>query len=195
MVSFYKMTARNPKVPKKISPSYLRNSGLYYLQRYVASSGQFRNAMKRKINRSCLAHPDQEREPCYLWLEEVISEFMTLGYLNDDAYLRGMLQSLRRGKGLSRRMIVIKLKEKGFSEEDILRGLQNLDEEAAAPEGHRTDDTELSAALRFAERKKLGPYHPSPPRKTPEQQLSSLARAGFSYDVCKKVLETEGKTY
>ena len=175
--------AYKKKIPKKITESYLRNSGLFYLQRYVSSSRQFERAMKRKIDRSCLHHTTQDKEECYKWLEAVKQEFQELGYLNDSAYLRGMLQSLRISKGFSTRMIIMKMREKGFSEEDTLNGLNILDDDDLS-----RSENELNAADQFAKRKKLGPYHPTPARKTYDQQLSSLARAGFSYDICKKIL-------
>jgi len=179
------MTPRKKKQPRKITPSYLRNSGLFYLQKYVASSYQFERAMRRKIDRSCFVHTDQNKEDCYAWLSEVTEEFRQLGYLNDEAYLRGMLQSLRNSKGLSTRMILQKMRDKGFPEDQVLRGLSVIEDQ------DRKGENEFVAAQKFAKRKKLGPYHPAPPRKTYEQQLATLARAGFSYDICKKVLETE----
>ncbi len=181
----HKSTQKKKKQPRKITPTYLKNSGLYYLQRYIASSYQFERAMRRKIDRSCYVHTDQDKEECYTWLSAVTKEFQTLGYLNDDAYLKGMLQSLRFSKGLSSRMILVKMRDKGFSEADVMPVLQKLEEENQQING------ELEAAKRFAQRKKLGPHHPVPPRKSYEKQLASMARAGFSYDICKRVLEDD----
>lgn len=175
--------SRKQKLPKKISARNLRNSGLFYLQRFACSSHQFKLAMRRKIDRSCKAHPELDKEQCEIWLEELCIEFRELGYLNDEAYLRGAIRSLRIGKGLSKSVILMKLKQKGYSSDEIAGALQALSEEE-----NREEDDEYTAALRFAERKKIGPYHPSPPRKTFEQQLSALARGGFSFDICKKIM-------
>jgi regulatory protein len=142
--------------------------------------------MKRKISRSCYAHPDQDQLLCYEWLASLILEFQTLGLLNDDAYLKGILNSLRNSKGLSKRMIVLKLREKGFPESQVLDVLSSLEENSVS-----SRDAEIEAALRYAHRKKLGPYQPVPPRKNHEQQMASLSRAGFSYDICKVIMEYE----
>lgn len=176
---------RKPKIPKKITPDYLRNSGLYYLQRFAASTHQFRKVMRMKISRSIRHHGTPELEQAHSWLEDLIQEFEEIGYLNDEAYLTASVRSLRLSRGLSQRMILMKLGQKGFSENEVIGALNDLMEDGEAP-----SQSELHAALRFAERKKLGPYHPDPPRKTPEQQLASLARAGFSYDICRKVFES-----
>ena len=53
------------KQPRKISPDYLRNSGLFYLQRYTASSHHFRVVMQRKINRSIAVHTSLDKEECF----------------------------------------------------------------------------------------------------------------------------------
>ncbi len=177
------MTQQKQKQPRKISPDYLRNSGLFYLQRYTASTHHFRWVMRRKINRSIAVHTSLDKEECFNWLEEVINEFQEYGYLNDEAYLKAMLQSLRSSKGLSTRMILIKLQQKGFKESEIKEALALLPSESAD-----NKESEWEAALTFAKRKKLGPYHPTPARKTPEQQLAAMARAGFPYEIGKKLV-------
>lgn len=175
-------SSEQKKLPKKITARYLRNAGLFYLQRYAASIHQFKTAMARKIERSCRAHPEQNKDECYILLEELIHEFCELGYLNDKLYLGGMVRSLRHTKGFSKRMVLVKLGQKGFSNEDILTELNKLETE------EDTKEPEFEAAQKFAARKKLGPYHPLPPRKTYDQQLSALARAGFSFEICKRIM-------
>lgn len=170
------------KVPKKVTQTYLRNSALYYLQRFAASVHQFKTAMGRKIERSCRAHPEQDKDKCYEWLDKLCAEFIDIGYLNDDAYLKAAVRGLRANKGLSARMVLSKMQQKGFEEHIIKQVL------AETAENEEDENAELTAALRFAQRKKIGPYHPVPPRKTYEQQLNALARGGFSFDICKQVM-------
>ena len=177
------MMMRKKKQPRKITPDYLRNSGLFYLQRYAASTHHFRTVMQRKINRSIVCHPSLDKEECFKWLEDVINDFQEYGYLNDEAYLKAMLQSLRTSKGLSTKMILMKLQQKGFKETEIKDALTHLPSES---DDNR--EAEWQAALTFAKRKKLGPYHPTPARKTLEQQLAAFARAGFPYEIGKKIL-------
>jgi len=178
-------TTKKKKQPKKISQNYLRNSGLFYLQRYAASSHQFQTAMVRKIDRSLYVHKAPDKDECLKWLDEITQEFKELGYLNDEAYLKGMLQSLRLSRGCSAKMIIMKMRQKGFTETEISNALSEID-------GNDVDDqqkdAELQAALTFARRKKLGPYHPTPARKTDEQQLATLARAGFSYEIGRRII-------
>ncbi len=50
--------------PRKATPKYLRNSALYYLGRYAASSGHLRRLLQVKVTRSARAHDtDPPRVP------------------------------------------------------------------------------------------------------------------------------------
>ena len=173
---------RERKVPKKITESYLHNSGLAYLQRFPASTAHFRTVMKRKIDRSCRHHTEQSREDSTQMLESVIGKFQTLGLLNDEGYLRGMVTSLRR-RGLSAAAILSKLSAKGLPANDIRAALGTFDSESI---DEQTGD--IAAALRMARRKRLGSFRTPGKPATPEKDLATLARAGFSYDTAKKAL-------
>jgi regulatory protein len=192
------------KQPKKITPSYLHNAGLYYLERYAAGSGHFRSVMTRKIQRSCRVHTDQNFEECAAMLEEVISNFMRSGLLNDTLYVESMVRNYR-AKGLSRKMILNKLAAKRVGKDDIEAALSDYDDTAQASHSfsHNSDesdnriDTELRSAAIFCRKKKLGAYAAAPSHKTTlpqddekhmQKQLGKLARAGFSYDISQKIL-------
>ena len=170
--------------PKKITENYLHNAGLYYLERFVASTAHFRTVMMRKIDRSCNFHKDQDREQCIAMLDAVAAKFQELGLLNDETYTRGMVISMRR-RGLSARMIHAKLRAKGLEQSAISEALQIYDDET-------DENAELRAALRLARRKKLGPYATEKNADMPlEKSLASLARAGFSYDTASRALQLD----
>jgi len=173
-----------PKPPKKVSASWLHNAGLYYLQRFAASSGHFRTVMRRKINRSCAHHPEQDREECYSLLDELIAKFERAGLLDDKIYARGSVISLRR-RGLSARAIGAKLQAKGLSSSQIEAAMAEHD-------SGEHDDSELLAALRAARRKRIGPFETAAKQEIEQQDqkaLAALARAGFSYEICRRALD------
>ena len=174
-------TKKTPKKPKKITKRYLYNSGLYYLQRYPASTHHFHRVMSRKIDKSLAHHQEPPREDCLQWLQSITAELADLGYLNDDLYLTAMVRSYRR-KGLALKAIQAKLIPKGFSGSTIQDAVQNIDAENENTHG------EYEAAKIFIRRKKLGAYDEKN-RFSEEQSLGKLARAGFSYDIAKKILE------
>lgn len=174
---------REFKPPKKISERYLYNSGLAYLQRFPASSYHFKSVMTRKIDKSGHHHEDQNREQCLQWLDDLVVKFQDLGLLDDAAYLKGMITSLRR-RGLSSMQIKMKLQQKGYAQDEISNELREHDVEE-----YRTEEKgDIYAALVYARKKRLGPYDLEN-KKPPEKALAAMARAGYSYDIAKKTIE------
>lgn len=175
---------QEPKVPKKITATYLHNSGLYYLQRFAASSGQFRAVMLRKVKKSCHHHKEQNYEDCQKLVDELVTKFERAGLINDESYTRGMISSLRR-QGKSRRSIIAKLNAKGIASSLAEEKL----EEYAQDSERGGADSETKAAIIFARRKKLGPFRTGGDETENEKALGVMARAGFSYDTSRRVLE------
>jgi regulatory protein len=164
--------AMDKKIPKKVTKSYLENSALYYLQRYATSSANLRRVMMRKVNKSCRHHGEDPAKYIPL-LDDMLARYAASGLLNDESYARAQTQTLRRA-GKSAQAIAAKLASKGLSREDAAHALDAVDE---------TEDAELQAAIRLARKKKLG----AGDRK---KELAALGRAGFSYDVAKKALDS-----
>ena len=171
---------REKKPPKKITEKYLYNSGLAYLQRFPSSTPNFRRVMGRKIDRSCNYHKEQNREDCQKILDTTVETFVRQGLLNDEAYLQGMVTSLRR-RGLSTQAILSKLVMKGMTQETILATLRAYDEDRGAV------NPDLAAAVMLMRRKRIGAF-----RKTSEtdrtKELAALARGGFGFDIAQKAL-------
>lgn len=164
------------RVPKKISPTYLHNAGLYYLGRYAASSGHFRNVMMRKITKSCMAHPDQNREQCIKMLDTVIQTFCDTGLLDDTAYVSGRIKSMRR-QGRSVRYIQNKLAEKSVPRDVIAEHL----------EPYISDENEREAAIIFARKKRVYDKDLSD-SIIYKRVMGQFARAGYSYSIAKEVI-------
>ncbi len=174
---------REFKPPKKISEKYLYNSGLAYLQRFPTSSHHFKTVMTRKIDKSCRHHVEQDREQCLVWLDKLTEKFQELALLDDAAYLKGMVTSLRR-RGLSSMQIKMKLQQKGYNQDEVMNELSQYDQD----EFQTDQNGDIYAALIFARKKRLGPFDKDN-RKTPEKALATMARAGYSYDIAKKTIE------
>lgn len=180
-----KTKRKTPRPPKKISERYLHNSGLYYLQRFTASSAHFRSVMMRKVKKSCYYHKDQNYDECALMVDALVEKFQTLQLLDDEAYTKGLITSLRRS-GKSRRAVLNKLKIKGLPTEMVAKTLEAYDSETS----DNPQDAERHAALIFAKKKRLGPF--TRQKETPHAKaLASMARAGFSYDTCRYVLDMD----
>lgn len=174
--SFSKSARRKtPKIPKKITETYLTNSGKFYLERFPASTEQFRRVMTRKIQKSCKAHPEQLPETCFGFLESVIAKFQSIGFLNDNGYAAGLARSLKN-RGWPRNRIIMRLKEKGIAPDII---------EASVPEAEQGSD--FLDVLVWIKRKKLGAY--ATKEREFDKSLASLARAGFDYHSASRALK------
>jgi regulatory protein len=171
------------KPPKKISARYLHNSGLAYLQRFPASSFHFKTVMLRKIQKSCHHHVEQDMDECIILLDDLTEKFKKLSLLDDDAYLKGMITSLRR-RGLSAMQIEMRLQQKGYTRDDVKTELKKHDFD----EYNTEEKGDIYAALVFARKKRIGPYDIEN-KRLPEKALATMARAGYSYDIAKKTIE------
>lgn len=171
------------KIPKRITADYLHNSGLYYLQRYAASSGHFRSVMLRKARKSCLAHPDQDYNACVELIDTLVAKFKASGLLNDDLYVRGVVGSLRR-RGTSKQAILGKLRLKAVDADMAGEYVEECDADFSRDESGNGD---FRAALIFARKKKIGPFA-GIKSEEPQKTLAKFARAGFSYDIANRVM-------
>ena len=171
------------RAAKRITPSYLRNSALYYLDRFGTSRANLRRVMMRKINRG-LAEHGGDRDEAVDWLEALLDDLERLGYVNDAEYAASRARALHRG-GAGERKIRAKLREKGIASETIDRALEAL---AERTRGEHPPD--LVAAARYARSRRLGPYRKGD--HSPEsrrKELGKLARAGFDYEIAMRVVD------
>ena len=166
--------------PKKATPDYLERSALHYLDRYAASSAHLKRLLLAKVSRSAHFH-GTDAEAGAAAVEHLIADLRQTGLLDDAAYAAARARSLHR-RGASARAIRGKLTEKGLPPELIDQALAGLDDESPEPE--------LSAALAFARRRRLGPYRRAGERrKRRERDLAALGRQGFDLNLARRVID------
>lgn len=169
------------KVPSKITPSYLENAALHYLERFASSSANLRRVLLRKVDRS-VAHWGGTREDHLSQVDAVIAKLARLGYLNDAAYAEAKVRALHRaGKGS--RTIRATLAAKGVGGELAAAALDSLAEDVAEPD--------FAAAVRLAKKRRLGPFRRDGRDEMRQKDLAALARAGFDFDTCRRVIEAD----
>lgn len=172
-----------PKKPRKVSPRYLENAALHYLERYAATVSQLRRVLGRRVDRSVKAHGTDKAE-ALRWVDELVQKLVRNGLVNDTAYAETKAHSLR-ASGRSARVIAQKLMLKGVSRELV----QQKVSEAAA------ELPEDQAARIWARKKRLGPYRRDPATRADNRQrdLAALARAGFSFAIAKRIVDGEAE--
>ena len=170
------------KGPRKATAPYLRNAALYYLDRYASSTANLRRILMAKVERSVRAH-DTDRAEGTATVEALLTDFARDGVLDDARYAVGRVLALYR-RGASTRAIRARLATKGVAREHIDHAIAALRDETAEPD--------FNAALTFARRRRLGPYRPQSARADHRtRDLASLGRQGFSYDVARRIIDSE----
>lgn len=162
---------------KKITPQRLERVALAYLEKYAAPAAGVRRVLRRRVSKAARVH-ETDCLAAEAWIEEVIARLIRTGLLDDGAYANGRVRSLFR-QGRSRRYIAGYLHAKGVD-----RGLVEAALAALAPE-----DSDFAAAFRYARRRRLGPFAPPERANRRDRALASLGRAGFSYDVARRVAD------
>lgn len=167
------------RTPRKVTPESLRNAALHYLERYASSTANLREVLRRRVLRAERFH-DTDREAAEGWIEEIIASFAGSGLLDDAIYAEGRVRSMFR-QGRSQRIMKLELMKKGVDPDTVDRTLSQLEAEHPAPDRW--------AAIRYARRRRLGPYRSAARADFREKDLAALARAGFDYDVARDVVD------
>lgn len=165
----------------------LRRAALHYLERYASSEANLRRVLARKLRRWAAADAGSEPEAAAeiddprsaaAEIDAVVAHCRRLGFLDDKAYAETKVASGRR-KGLSSRRIAAGLAAKG------------VDREAAATALSADEVDDAVAALRFARRKRLGPWRTRTvvdPREADRRDVAALCRNGYSLGVARRVV-------
>ena len=170
---------RKRRGPRKATASHLRNAALQYLERFATSSANLRRVLMRKVERSA-RHHGTDAEQGTGEVDALIARFEAAGLLDDAAYAAAQVDSLRR-RGASARAAWARLLAKGLTAE--------IAEAALADHGAGSPDAEWAAAVVLARRRRLGPYRVAGDREEMrEKDLAALARAGFSYDIARRMV-------
>jgi regulatory protein len=164
--------------------SSLYQAALNYLARYAATQAGLRRVLQRRIDRWAHAQPDRDAAEPVLRaardaIDPVVKRLTEAGALSDAIFAESRARSLLQ-RGQSARSVQMRLIAKGVAP-------------AMARQASATDaETELSAALVLARKRRIGPYRlagdDDPVVRMKE--LGMLARAGFARDIASQALDT-----
>lgn len=149
----------------------LNELALRYVGRFATTRAKLRFYLARKLRERGWDGP---REPNP---EAIADRFAAQGYVDDASYALSKSQALT-GRGYGKRRVAEALKAAGIGEEDRAAAHEHADEEA------------VFAALKFARRRRVGPYADSAPRdpKDKEKALAAMIRAGHGFELARAIL-------
>ena len=167
--------------PRKVTQQSLRNAALYYLQRYASSAANLREVLTRRVRRAERVQ-EIDTDTASGWIDTIVSSFESSGLIDDRTYADARIQSMFR-QGRSRRMMMLELRHKGVAPEIVDAALESLSLENAAPD--------RKAAIRYAQRRRLGPFRLKLREEYRVRYLAAMARAGFDYETARRVIDAD----
>ncbi|HEY0326889.1 MAG TPA: RecX family transcriptional regulator [Allosphingosinicella sp.] len=161
---------RHKRAVPPLDKEGLERLAVNYAGRYAVTRAKLKAYLGRKLRERGW---DGEGEPP---LDALIERFAGLGYVNDAAFATARAESLSR-RGYGARRVDMALKVAGIEDADG----------AAARE--RAAEQAWNAALRFAERRRIGPFAAvQEERPEREKRLAAMLRAGHPMDLARKIV-------
>jgi regulatory protein len=157
--------------PPPLNAGGLERLALFYAGRYAVTRAKLAAYLTRKLRERGWGG---EGEPP---VARLVERFAELGYVNDAAFAATRADALGR-RGYGERRVEQALRAAGIDEEDG----------AAAREQAR--DGAWAAALRFATRKRIGPFAAErPDRPGREKALAAMLRAGHPLTLARRLVD------
>ncbi|WP_424933529.1 regulatory protein RecX [Amaricoccus macauensis] len=208
--------ARQKRRVKKFTESRAKNIAEAYIAQREASTGMVRALLRRRANSWLRLLDEGEREAAAdeasRIIEAEVSRLVAKRYVDDARFARMKVRSgLASGKGIAR--IARELGQKGLGAEELEDGLAKgtasfVEDRSSllAPEESEPDPAEMrreaeqEAARIFARKKRIGPWRKAPlpedfkeARKIWNREAGAMARAGYSFDLIREILDGEPK--
>ena len=159
--------------PPPLDAERLERLALHYVGRYAVTRAKLIAYLVRKVRERGW---DGEGAP---QTETLADRFVDLGYIDDAAFATARAGALGR-RGYGARRVGQALRAAGIGEEDSAEALDEARDGAWA------------AALRFAERKRIGPFAAErPDRLGREKAFAVMLRAGHPMDLARRLIDAE----
>ena len=177
-------------MPRKPEHVRLMNKAVDYLGHYATSRHKLGQILQRFANRKLA---DYDADDIAAAIQQTIDQCSRLGYLDDRDYALTVARSQRR-LGRSQAVIRQRLRQHALDDDIIADALNEADKNS--PSG------DLQAAIRFAQRRRLGPFaqrHGAHHQRLDAHQwkqrdLGAMARAGFSMAISRQIVDHDDPT-
>ena len=161
-----------PKRPPYDGPA-LEQTALAYAGRYATTRAKLTDYLRRKLRER--GWEGDGAPP----VEAIVARMAELNYVDDRAFATAKASALGR-RGYGARRVGAALRAAGIGEEDAAEA------NAAARDGA------FDAALRYAERRRFGPFAAAEPdRPAREKALAAMLRAGHPLDVARRIVSAK----
>ena len=147
----------------------LRELAVRYVGKYATTRAKLCAYLMRKVRERGW---DGQRQPDF---EALAARFAELGYIDDAAYALSKSRALS-GRGYGKRRLAQQLRHAGVADDDSRDAFEAADTQA------------VTAALRFAERRRIGPFAAqAPDRPAREKAIAAMVRAGHDFGLARAI--------
>ncbi len=142
-----------------------------YVGRFATSRAKLASYLRRKIKEKGW---DAAQPPD---IEPLVERLARLGYIDDAAFALSKARALGR-RGFGERRVDLALRQAGIAHADSAPAMDVASASAAA------------AAIRYAQRRRIGPFAlASPDPKDRARALSGMIRAGHGFDLSRRLVD------
>jgi regulatory protein len=168
------VTRGRPNKPRPpLDAEGIERLALHYVGRYATTRAKLAAYLRRKLAERGWAEASPPP------VERLIERFAEAGYIDDAAFASARAAALQR-RGYGERRVAQALKAAGIGEAD------------AADAREEASDGAWAAALRFAERKRIGPYAAAAAdRPARARAFAAMVRAGHRVEYVRRILNVE----
>ena len=160
---------RSRRSAPPLDESALHELALRYVGKYATTRAKLCAYLTRKIRERGW---EGQRQPD---LDALAARFAELGYVDDAAFALSKSRALS-GRGYGKRRLAQQLRHAGVAEDDSRDAFEAAETEA------------VSAALRFAERRRIGPFAvQAPDRPAREKAIAAMVRAGHDFGLARAI--------
>ena len=165
-------SVRSRRAPRPLDDRTLRELALAYVGRFATTRSKLQQYLRRKVReRGWSGQTEPE-------IAAIAEAFADQGYIDDSSFALAKAQSLT-ARGYGPRRVVDSLRRAGVAGDDGSAAIEHSEDQAVA------------AALRFAERRRFGPFATVPTKdlRQREKALGAMIRAGHSFALAKAILD------
>jgi regulatory protein len=160
---------RPPRAPVPLDARRLQELALRYVGKYATTRAKLRQYLTRKIRERGWAGAGEPE------IDRLADRFAEIGYVDDAAYALAKSRSLT-ARGFGKRRLVDQLRHAGVDEADRTEANAHADDEA------------VGAALRLAQRRRIGPFANEPADPQLRQKwIAAMVRAGHGFALAKVI--------
>ena len=170
---------RNRKKTLQVTIDEMRNFALSYVEKYAPSKQQLKIYLLKKYLK--FSSSNVKKQDVHDLIDVVLSDLEKNKFINDKFYSSSKAKSMiQRGNSINK--IRNYLIGKGINDKFIKDTVEKIKED--------NSDQDFFSAIKVCKKRRIGPSRVEDNRNLfYKKDISILARAGFSYETSKKVIE------